>query len=104
VSYPPIGLLPTEDQVDAKRYQLSLGYQKRYTVNELNLMGQGDVLLLYTDGLLDSISPYMQNHLERSISRSKDGTARQICEAIVADRCAAAAQTDDLSLVIIKYQ
>lgn len=103
VSYPPIGVQPSEDQADARRYQGALGYKKRYTVNELNLMGQGDVLCLYTDGLLDPLSPYTQYQLERSISRAKDGTAREICEAIVRERNVIAEQTDDLSLVVIKY-
>ena len=103
VSYPPIGLQPSEDQADAKRYRRTLGYKKRYTVNDLNLMGQGDVLLLYTDGLIDPQTPYTQAQLERAVSHAKDGNARAICEAIVSERRAAAEQTDDLSLVVIKY-
>jgi serine phosphatase RsbU (regulator of sigma subunit) len=103
VTYTPIGLQPTEDQADAGRYVRALGYKKRYTVNELNLMGQGDVLLLYTDGLFDPFSPYTQAQLERAISRAKDRSAKEICEAIVHDRRTAADQTDDLSLVVIKH-
>jgi hypothetical protein len=103
VSYLPIGLQPSEDHADVKRYQRALGYKKRYTVNELNLMGQGDVLLLYTDGLLDPLSSYTQGQLERAVSRARDGAAKEICEAIVREQRAAAEQTDDLSLVVIKY-
>jgi serine phosphatase RsbU (regulator of sigma subunit) len=103
VSYLPIGLQPNEDHADVKRYQRALGYKKRYTVNELNLMGQGDVLLLYTDGLLDPLSSYTQGQLERAVSRARDGAAKEICEAIVREQRAAAEQTDDLSLVVIKY-
>jgi serine phosphatase RsbU (regulator of sigma subunit) len=103
-SYPPIGLQPLENMADARRYQTALGYKKRYTVNELNLMGQGDVLLLYTDGLLDPLSPYTQEQLERVVSRVKDGSAAEICSAIVQERNTAAEQTDDLSLVVIKHR
>jgi serine phosphatase RsbU (regulator of sigma subunit) len=103
VSYPPIGLQPAEDHADASHYERTLGYKKRYTVNELNLMGQGDVLLLYTDGLCDPFSPFTRKQLERAISRAKDGNAQEICEAILQDRRATAAQTDDLSLVVIKH-
>jgi serine phosphatase RsbU (regulator of sigma subunit) len=104
LGYPPIGLQPSEDHADAGRYHRALGYKKRYTINELNLMGHGDVLLLYTDGLLDPESTYTQSQLERAISHSKDGSAKEICETIVSERNAAAAQTDDISLVVIKYR
>jgi serine phosphatase RsbU (regulator of sigma subunit) len=66
-------------------------------------MGQGDVLLLYTDGLVDPFSSYTQKHLERDVSHAIDGSAKEICESILKDRRAAAEQTDDLSLVVIKY-
>jgi serine phosphatase RsbU (regulator of sigma subunit) len=104
ISFPPIGLQLSEENADAKLYQPVLGYRKRYTVNELNLMGQGDVLLLYTDGLVDPFSDYTQQLLERAVSRSKDGTAREICDTIIEDRNSTAEQTDDLSLVVIKYR
>jgi serine phosphatase RsbU (regulator of sigma subunit) len=104
ITYPPIGLQPGEDQADAGRYQRALGYKKRYTVNNLNLLGKGDVLLLYTDGLLDLLSSYTQADLERSISRARDANAREICERILEARRAAAEQTDDVTLVVIKYE
>lgn len=104
VSYPPLGLQLSEDHADAKLYRRALGYKKRYTTNELNLMGQGDVLFLYTDGLLDPFSSFTQEHLERAVSRARDGTAKEICEAINGERQAAVEQTDDLSLVVIKYR
>ena len=104
VSYPPIGLQISEDDADVKLFPRVLGYKKRYTINELNLMGEGDVLLLYTDGLIDPFSPYTQQHLERAISGARDGSAQEICRKILADRTAVAVPTDDLSLVVIKYQ
>jgi len=103
VGYPPLGLQISEDNADARVYRSAIGYKKHYTVNELNLMGQGDVLLLYTDGLLDPFSSYGQEQLERAVSRARNGTAQEICLAILEDRRAAAKQTDDLSLAIVKY-
>ncbi len=103
VSYPPIGLQPSEDQADASHYERALGYKKRYTVNELNLMGKGDVLLLCTDGLHDPFSKYTQKHLERDISRVKEKGAKEICKSILDERLAMAKQEDDLSIVVIKY-
>ncbi len=104
VSYPPLGLQLSEDNVDARLYQPVLGYRKRYTVNDINLMGQGDVLLLYSDGLLDPFSSYTQTQLERAVSRVHNGSAQEICRAILEDRKSAAELTDDLSLVVIKYR
>jgi serine phosphatase RsbU (regulator of sigma subunit) len=102
VGYPPIGLQPGEDHADARNYERALGYKKHYTVNELNLMGQGDILLLYTDGLLDLFSAFTVNHLQQTVSQARGGSASEICDAILAQRHAIAEQTDDLSLVIIK--
>jgi serine phosphatase RsbU (regulator of sigma subunit) len=104
VGYPPIGLQVSEDNADAKLYRPVLGYKKLYTVNELNLMGQGDVLLLYTDGLVDPFSSYTQEQLERAVSRARNKTAQEICQEIIEDRQSAAEQTDDLSLAVIKYR
>jgi len=103
VSYTPIGLQPSEDHADARRYERALGYKKKYTVNNLNLMGQGDVLLLYTDGLLDPVSTYSREQLERAVSRACDGSAQEICRTLIEDRRSFAEQTDDLSVVVIKY-
>ncbi len=103
VSYPPIGLQPTEDHADASHYERTLGYKKRYKVNELNLMGRGDVLLLYTDGLIDSFSPFEKARLERAVSHVKEGSAKDICEGILEARRTAVPQTDDLTLVVIKH-
>jgi serine phosphatase RsbU (regulator of sigma subunit) len=103
VSYPPIGLQLREDDADAKLFPPTLGYKRRYTVNDLNLMGEGDILFLYTDGLLDPFSSYTQELMERAVSRAKDGTAKDICESILIDRNATSELTDDLSIVAIKY-
>ena len=103
VSFPPIGIQPLAEQADSKRYQRPLGYKKRYTVNELNLMGRGDILLLYTDGLLEPLSDYSKERLERCISAAGRLPASGLCDAIIADRQKAAAINDDLSLVVIRF-
>jgi serine phosphatase RsbU (regulator of sigma subunit) len=104
VSCMPIGLQPGEDYADVGHYDRTLGYKKRYTTNELNLMGQGDILLLYTDGLIDSFSAFTQNHMERIISRARDRSAQEICNAIVQGMHGISEQADDLSLVVIKRE
>jgi serine phosphatase RsbU (regulator of sigma subunit) len=102
VSYPPIGLQPSEDHVDACHYEQALGYKKRYTLNELNLMGQGDILLLYSDGLLDPFSEFTLSQLEKTVSQAKSHSAEEICNSILEERFRVAAQSDDLTLAVIK--
>jgi serine phosphatase RsbU (regulator of sigma subunit) len=102
VSCSPIGLQPGEDYVDAGHFDQTLGYKKHYTINELNLMGQGDILLLYTDGLIDSFSAFTRNHLERIVSHAMHGSAQEICGAIMGKIHDYAELSDDLSLVVVK--
>ena len=52
-SFPPIGTLPSLDVIDRNTTQSVLGFKERYQLNEWKLMGTGDILLLYTDGLLE---------------------------------------------------
>jgi len=104
ISYPPIGVQLARDDADVKLFPSVLGYKERYTTNELNLMGQGDVLLLFSDGLTDMFSQYEQGRLERAVSRAKDGTAEEICREIIEDRNASFPPSDDISLVVIKYK
>jgi len=99
---PPIGLQPGEDHADAVHFDRTLGYKKHYTINELNLMGRGDILLLYTDGLLDPFSSFSRAQMERVVSRTRDGSAREICNAIIGAMRTIADQTDDCSLAVIK--
>jgi hypothetical protein len=102
ISYPPIGLQPSEDHADAGHYERALGYKKRYTVNDLNLMGHGDILFLYTDGLVDSFSGFTVQHFERAVSSARDGSARDVCSAVLDARNRIEEQNDDISLVVIK--
>ena len=103
VSYPPIGLQPGEHHADARRYERALGYKKRYTVNNLNLLGHGDVLLLYTDGLVEPLSDYTQEHLAHAVSAQRTAPRRRSARPSWAT-AAPAPQTDDLTLVVIRYR
>ncbi len=102
ISYPPIGLQPGEDYADARHFERALGYKEHYTVNDLNLMGRGDILFLYTDGLVDAFSRFNLGHFERTVSRFKDGNAGEICKAVLGERDTIQEQCDDISLVVIK--
>ena len=51
VSFPPVGTLPSQADVDRRWTQSVLGYKEKYETNVMRLMAPGDVLLVYSDGL-----------------------------------------------------
>ena len=104
-SFPPIGTLPSLDVIDHSTTQSVLGFKERYQLNEWKLMGTGDILLLYTDGLLehgDGNESYFPRHLEAKVREVKHRNAREIYEAIKSHLLGFAERTDDISFVIIK--
>jgi serine phosphatase RsbU (regulator of sigma subunit) len=104
-SFFPVGMFPTEAGVDEKLDATPLAYKKKYTVNEVNLMAPGDILLLYTDGLAEHAAgdqPFFPGHLEETVRRTKQRPSRDIVAAIRHDMVAFAPPQDDTSLVAIK--
>ena len=109
-SFPPIGSMPTDTDIDkpetpGKRWQSPLGYKKRYSVNELNLMGHGDILLLYTDGVTEQRRGddyYAETRLEAAMREFKHLPARDLAAALGEDLLNFGSQDDDISFVIIK--
>jgi serine phosphatase RsbU (regulator of sigma subunit) len=104
-SFPPIGTLPSLDVIDRGVSQSVLGFKERYQLNEWSLMGTGDILLLYTDGLLEhanETAAYFPRHLEAKVREVKHLNARGIFEAIKSHLLGFAEPTDDISFVIIK--
>ncbi len=101
----PIGLFPSEGDIDEAKTEQKTPLNKRFSVNEVTLMGKGDILLLQTDGLYehaDCDRPYAPKHLEEAIRRVKDQSPREIVAAIREDMVRFAPPQDDTSLVVIK--
>ncbi len=104
-TFPPIGTIPSYEDIDRKTTQTVLGFKERYRQNDIELMGNGDILLLYTDGLSelsDGMQDYFPDSLENLLRRHKDNSARQIAEALKTDLLAFACPHDDVSFVVIK--
>ena len=106
-TFPPIGTIPPGDDIDRLATQATpLGYKDSYQVNEIALMGDGDIMLLYTDGLSEHENaagePYFPAHLETCLSKEKDRSAREIFDAIQEDLVAFGTPHDDVTLVVIK--
>jgi serine phosphatase RsbU (regulator of sigma subunit) len=105
VSFPQIGTMPSRGTSE-KSVPL-LGVKEKYTVNEINLMGRGDILLLYTDGLVDHRDTgghkYFPGRLEEKLKSGKHLPARQIFAQIKEDLLGFNNKPDDdITLVIIK--
>lgn len=104
--FPPIGTLPSKDDIDCDRNFSRLGYKKKYSVHEINLMGMNDILLLYTDGFSEHGSikadGYFSSRLEETLKRIKNAGAKEIYMALKEDLLQFAPPEDDISLVVIK--
>jgi serine phosphatase RsbU (regulator of sigma subunit) len=106
VSFAPLGIMPSEDDVDISKNLGPLGYKPSYTVNEVNLLGIGDILVLYTDGLSEHADEgermFVPDELEATIRRTKGRTAHDIYEAVRDRALSFAPLTDDVTVVVIK--
>jgi serine phosphatase RsbU (regulator of sigma subunit) len=104
VSFPPLGLMPSLG-IDRNATRSALGFTDRYQMNEWTLMGSGDILLLFTDGLAEhgkTPDRYFPHHLERTLRGVKQRSSREIFDAVTSDLLAFADPSDDISLVVIK--
>ena len=105
ISFPPLGMLPSFDVIDRSTTTSSLGFKDHYAMNKWLIMGQGDILLLHTDGLSEhkrGDEDYVPERLQAVIRQVKHGSAKEVCEAVQADVLAFSPPADDVSLVVIK--
>jgi serine phosphatase RsbU (regulator of sigma subunit) len=105
VSFPPLGMLPSLDVTDRHRTKSPLGFKADYEMNEWVLMGEGDILLLHTDGLAEHSNAgddYFPDRLEQKLREVKYLPAAGIYEAVTADLLDFGEPADDISLVVIK--
>ncbi len=104
-TFPPLGTLPSENVIDRITTESVLGFKSDYILNRWELMGAGDILLLYTDGLIDHSGEegqYFRLHLEEKMQSIKHASAHEIYDAITTDMLAWAPPSDDISIVVVK--
>jgi serine phosphatase RsbU (regulator of sigma subunit) len=105
IGFYPLGMFPSADDVDVSRNPGALRYKERYTVNEVNLMGPGDILLLYTDGLGElsrGDELYLPGRLEERLREIKGAPVDEIYRQVMDDALDWAPIEDDTTLVVIK--
>lgn len=103
LSAPPIGIQPSLNVIDRATNESPFGFKEQYEVNEWALLGTGDILLLYTDGLSEhGDDRYFPDHVEALVRDVKDRTAREIYDAIQSDLLVFSPPADDITLVVVK--
>ncbi len=102
VSVYPIGLFPSTGDVDRAMTARPLAESPHQVINELRLMGEGDVLLLYTDGASERVGDDLAGALEAVIRQVARKTSREIVLAIQEELDRLSPQEDDMTLVAIK--
>jgi serine phosphatase RsbU (regulator of sigma subunit) len=105
ISFPPLGMLPSFDVIDRSTTTSSLGFKDHYAMNKWLIMGEGDILLLHTDGLSEhkrGDEEYVPERLQAVIRQVKRESAKEVFEAVKEDVLAFSPPTDDVSLVVIK--
>jgi serine phosphatase RsbU (regulator of sigma subunit) len=105
-SFFPIGTRPSANQVDFKKRIGEPGHLEHFGFNQISLLGKGDIMLLYTDGLLDHVNaedmPFFPCMLELSLRDAKDLSAREIYYRLIEDMMNFGELGDDLTLVVVK--
>lgn len=106
INFPPIGTLPSESDIDGKTGESILGYKHRYSINTLNVMGSGDILVLYTDGFSEQRNGelnYIADRLEKQLMATKHLKAEEIFSRIREDFMKyCTIPDDDASMILIK--
>ena len=86
VQFLALGLEIPEDHPDRNRY-ISMKRRRRQMnssdVAEITLMGRGDIVFLYTDGVYDGSDEQDRLQIERVIREHKQESAKEICNAIL---------------------
>jgi len=86
VQFLALGLEIPEDHPDRNKY-ISLKLRKRQIdysdIGEIRLMGRGDLLFLYTDGVYDGSDEGVRKQIEGIIVACREQPAKTVCNAIL---------------------
>jgi len=82
--YPPLGTMPSSFDMVITKTKGRIGEKSNYKVSELKLMGSGDILLLYTDGLSDQYAANdvkFKERIEKIMRETKKSLQRRYTKA-----------------------
>ncbi|MBN1410326.1 MAG: serine/threonine-protein phosphatase [Spirochaetales bacterium] len=104
-TYLPLGVSPSIYDID-NRYKSGIKYQDRLKFQQIELLGSGDILIAYTDGLLEhgnsERKDYFPGEMERVLRRVKNESAKDIYDSLKESILGYAQPSDDISFIIIK--
>jgi serine phosphatase RsbU (regulator of sigma subunit) len=86
VQFLPLGLEVPEDHPDRNKYISVKPRKRRMKASDMaliTLMGRGDILFLYTDGVYDGSGVPEKRRIEAIIGEHKQQSAKDICNAIL---------------------
>jgi serine phosphatase RsbU (regulator of sigma subunit) len=86
VQFPALGLEIPEDHPDRSKYVSIISRTSQMSssdVDEITLMGRGDILFLYTDGVYDGGDEQERQEIQQIIEAHKQQPAKEICNAIL---------------------
>ncbi len=81
-----------------------IGYEPAYHINEWEFLNNGDLFIIYSDGLIDPAqsSQYTPAQLQEVLRETKSLPAKTIVELIVEDRARGGNIDDDISVIVVK--
>lgn len=101
--YTPLGMLPPEQEVDAPPDEVYRVPGRGFRVNEIRLMGERDVMILYTDGFAEQgDGEFFRSALERCLRAHQDENAGTIAAALDAELDRWGPQEDDITFVVVR--
>jgi serine phosphatase RsbU (regulator of sigma subunit) len=98
----PVGLFPTEGDIDRDMGRPPATVSPHAKVNQLRLLGEGDVLLLFTDGASERIDGDFAAALTPTIQSTASLSAKEIVFAVRDELDRRGPQEDDMTLVAVK--
>ena len=104
--FSPIGTFPSEAHVDVHQLESSYGYKPKYSINTINIMGTGDIMLLFTDGFQDQEEGafnFISEGLENCLREVKQSSAKEIVKFIIKNFFSRVPEPDDdVTIVVVK--
>lgn len=102
ISVHPIGLFPTEGDIDRAVVERPAAESPRTRVNEVSLMSPGDVLLLTTDGAWDQADGDLAGRLEPVMREVVHRPSHDIVDRLRHELTRIRPAEDDMTLVAIR--